>query len=342
MGDYRYLSLWDNQTNLYNGSGAIAPVSLFNPDYNWERIRKMELGIELGLLRDRVYVDFSVFDHRSTGQPLLANLPTTTGFSTIVLNYDAVVRNRGLEISVKSTNIEKQRFNWTTSATVTFHHNRLLSFPGLAYSVYAKQYRVGDPVTERYALLAGKPNPATGFYSFADINGDSQWNAADYVPVAALLPRLIAGFSNDWRIGSLSIHLLLEGRVQTGKSYLFSLRSYPGTISNQPLFVSNFWQEPGQAGDVPRPSTSAAAGGAGYIGASSLLYEDASYIRVRQAGLRYTIAPHTRQRCTKILFLQAENLLLFTGYRGGDPEANNFSQLPPVRQLKIGLHAVFL
>lgn len=342
VGDYRYLSLWDNQNNLYNGSGAVAPVSLFNPDYNWERIRKMELGLELGFLRDRVYVDVSVFDHRSTGQPMLANLPTTTGFSTIILNYDAVVRNRGVEISVRSKNIEKPHFTWGTTATITFYHNRLLSFPGLAYSVYAKQYRVGDPVTERYALLADKPNPATGFYSFADINGDSQWNAADYVPVANLLPRLIAGFSNDWSFGSLSLHLLLEGRVQTGKSYLFSLHNYPGTISNQPVAVNNFWQEPGQSSDVPRPSTSAVAGGAGYIGASSLLYEGAGYIRVSQVGLNYSIARRIPQRCAKTLFLQAENLLLFTGYRVADPEANNFSQLPPVRQLKVGLHAVFL
>ncbi len=346
VGDYRYLSLWTSQNGLYAASNSLVPGSLFNSDYNWEHVRKAEIGCELGFLQDRLYLSCSWFNHRSTGQPLLANLPTITGFATIVLNYDAIVSNRGVEIAVQSTNMKRSRLSWTTYANVSFYHNRLVSFPGLAYSAYAAEYRLNEALGTRYALQALPPAAATGMYGFVDQNGDGQLNSNDYVPVANLFPRVVAGISNEVKIGDISVYVLLEGRAQDGKSYMSVFRNYPGTISNQPAFVNDFWDHSGQSTMVPRPTSSGsglpAGAGVGLISTSSLQYEDASYIRMRELGISYQVPQRmVVKKSSKTVFIEAENVFLVSRYRGYDPENNNFYQLAPLRKFKIGFRATF-
>src|SRR5690606_24963791 len=64
---------------------------------------------------------------KNTNNLLLnADIPLTTGYSRIYRNIGKL-ENRGLEISLNTTNIKTKRFSWESSFNISFNRNRILS-----------------------------------------------------------------------------------------------------------------------------------------------------------------------------------------------------------------------
>jgi hypothetical protein len=170
--DYQYLPTWRGTPNPYQGVSGLMPTRLFNPNHRWEVNRKLEAAVELGFFKDP-----PVFNSRLLPQPEQQSLvdyplPGQTGFSSVTENLQALVQNTGVEIELRSTNITSGDFNWQTYGNITIPRNKLISFPGLAYSSYAYSYVIGKPLSilNRYHSLG--VDPATGVYQFEDVNKD--------------------------------------------------------------------------------------------------------------------------------------------------------------------------
>lgn len=348
IGDYKFLNLWTNTSNTYSGLAGLYPRSLYNPDYQWEINKKLEFGLELGFLNDDVLLNVSYFKNRSDNQLINYTLPNQTGFSSVTRNFPGLVENTGLELSLTTRNIHKANFNWVTSFNITFPKNKLLAFPGLESSSYASQYVIGQSLNLINALKYTGVDPQTGLYTVADLNKDGQFDLADYQVQGNTDPKFYGGMQNSLTMGPIDLSFFLEFKKQTGLSYLAQLAgsNVPGWIYNQPDVVLQRWQKPGDITDIQKFTSgfTDTYTAIAYKSLSGALYTDASYIRLKNVSLAYHLPKRLLNRLhirDIRVYAEAQNLLIITNYKGGDPETQNFYVLPPLRTIIGGLQFTF-
>lgn len=343
VGDYKYLDLWTNTSNPYQGIPGFRPLALFNPDYNWEKNKKWEAALELAFFNDKLSVSTAYYQHRSSNQLVSYRLPNQTGFATVVKNLPALVQNSGWEFTLQSMLTKKKGLHWKSLFNLTIPSNKLIAFPGLAGSSYNSLYTVGKSLSVVTALKFLGVDPSTGIYTYQDLNNDGALNAADLQNLGHLDPRWYAGWSNTIEFQQWQFDIFCEYRNQRGRNYLATLYNYkPGFLYNQPDLVLNRWYKPGMNSVIQKFTTanSTPAGQAGNrISASDAPYSDASFIRIKNIALAYnfssTLAEKLKIEAARF-FIQAQNFFTITNYKGSDPETQNFLQLPPLKTIVMG------
>jgi len=350
IGDYSFLNLWTSGDDTYQGAQTLLPSKLYNPDLKWETNKKLEGAVELGFFKDKLLLSASYYRNRSSNQLISYPLPTQTGSQNIVANLPALVQNSGWELVVTSKNITSSKFNWTTSLNLTLPRNKLISFPGLASTVYRDIYVEGQPLSliKKYKYLG--VDPATGIYKFDDVNKDGQFTPADYQVLGNLVPRFYGGLVNSISYHNFQLEFLFEFKKQTGKNYLAQFfNNYPGFISNQPDIVLNRWQQPGDMAEIQQFIASytnypALRASNVLLPNSNGLYGDASYIRLKNVSVAYNV-PAGILKKLKIsgirAYINAQNLLTITKYKGLDPETQNMYVLPPLKTIAAGIQITF-
>ncbi len=350
IGDYQYLDKYSASSYPYQGVPGLIPNNLFNPDFGWEINRKLEFAIEMGLFKGNINFTVAYFRNRSNNQLIQYNLPTQTGFTGILRNFPALLQNRGLEIEVISKNIHSNKFQWTSSFTITIPQNKLVEFPGLELSSYRNQYLLGRSLNLGSGFRIAGVNPQTGVYEFYDVNGNitsTPTSAKDLVNgLVTLDPIFYGGLRNSFVFKGWEFEGFLEFRKQTGISWLNNFSNTPpGSRFNQPGMVLDRWQRPGMNTNVQRftTTTSNAAYQAAILisntGADNK-FADASYCRVKNLSLSYSLTPNFLKKIKLQgfrLYLQGQNLFTFTSYKGGDPETQNALRLPPLKVIAAGI-----
>lgn len=340
IGDYQFLDTYSITANNYQGIIGLQPTRLFNPNFGWETNKKMELALELGLWQDRLFLTTAYFSNRSDNQLVGVPLPGTTGFPSIQANFDATVQNTGLEIDVRTVNISKNNFKWTTTVNFTQPKNELIAFKNLAGSTYANTLVVGQPlnIIKLYNLTG--IDAGSGVYQFQDYDNDGQLSAPnDRQVVGNLNPEWFGGLGNQLSYKKWELDFLFQFVKQEGRNFGYFF-SAPGSFSNQPSEVVNNWATNG-AGAVSQLYTSGANPAAvqafSYYRDSNGILSDASFVRLKSVSLSYNLPKIGSGSFSGRIYLQGQNLLTFTQYRGADPENQTSGFLPPLKQWTLGI-----
>lgn len=345
IGNYKYLDLWSSTPTTYQNVPGLQPNSLFNPNFEWEKNKKTEVAIELGAIKDRILLSLSYYSNRSSNQLISYQLPDQTGFTSITKNLPALVQNSGIEIAIATKNISAKKFNWTSSFNITIPKNKLVSFPGLSSSSYSSFYREGQSLNIINKAKFLGVNPTTGTYIVEDYNKDGIISfPADYQFLGNTDPKFYGGFQNSLEYSRVSLSFFLDFRKQIGRNYLAYIdRNPPGIALNQPSVVLNRWQNVGDNAMIQKLTSrffgSTAATGANYLSNSNGIYSDASFIRLKNVSISYTFSPELLKKLhieTSRVYLNAQNILLITNYRGADPETQDIYVLPPLKTVVIG------
>ncbi|HEU5168012.1 MAG TPA: SusC/RagA family TonB-linked outer membrane protein [Chitinophagaceae bacterium] len=348
IGDYKYLDLWNSTPRGYQGMPGLAPASLFNPNYEWEVNKKFEAAIELGFLKDRILFAGAFYNNRSSNQLINYRLPNQTGSETIVKNFPAVVENSGIELSGSAKIVFSKDFEWTSTLHITLPKNELVSFPGLEGSSYALAYEEGKSLSIIKLWKYTGVDPAKGIYTVADVNGDGQFNDADYVVSGNADPEFYGGSQQAIRYKGIELSLFFDYRKQTGKNYLAAVaNNHPGLAVNQPEVVLDRWTKPGDIASIQKYTSTyggPAAFGVYYLTLSDGIYSDASFIRLKNLSINYRL-PDKWLRKVHIengrVFVQGQNLFVITDYVGSDPETQNILVQPPLKTISAGLQFNF-
>jgi TonB-linked SusC/RagA family outer membrane protein len=344
IGDYQFLDTYSSSGYQYQGVHGLQPLRLYNPDFGWETNNKLEAAFELGFLKDRLMVTTAWYQNRSSNQLVGLPLPGTTGFTTIQSNLDATVQNNGLEITLRSINIQKPNFNWTTSFNLSVAKNKLLSFPGLEGSPYKNDYVVGQPITIRKLFHSNGINPQTGIYEFADINGDGQISYADdRQTVRDFSPKYFGGLQNQFTCKGWQLDFLFQFVKQLNFNFA-NTQGYAGTFRNQPAEIVNSWIQPGDNAQYQIYTTGVnqeAMQTSEYYAESDAAVSDASYIRLKNISLSYDLPMEWFKIMHCKISLQAQNILTITSYKGADPEFREAGFLPPLRVVSAGFQFTF-
>lgn len=351
--DYGFLSLYSTYGNYlrpYQNSTGMDIGNLANPFLQWEKTRKWQFGVDLGFWNNRILLNTTYAQNRSSNQLLGYQLPSITGFTSIEQNFPATVQNTSWEFSLNSSNIKGERFSWQSSINLTIPRNKLLAFPDLTTSSYGNQLIIGQPldVIKTYHFLG--VDPVTGLYQVADSHG-SPTSSPDYLTdrniLLSTLPKFYGGFQNRFTYKGFELDFLFQFVKQIGQnshfnSGLFPPGSFASGNSNQPVSVVNRWQEPGDIAPIMKYSSDlfALLDLVGMAAGSDAGYSDASYIRLKNLSLSWQMPLKWQQKAhlqSCRIYIQGQNLLTITKYRGMDPENQSLSYLPPLRVLTIGM-----
>lgn len=343
IADYGYLSTYSVDPYSYGGT-SIYPTRVANPQYGWETDHKIDLALETGFIKDRILLTVDWFNNRTGNQLIQAPLSTQSGFSYYQANLPAVVESRGWEFELKTINIKGKSVSWTSSFNLTTTRNKLVSFPGLAATVYADEFIVGEPINNYTGYhFTGLQN---GVATVADLNKDGMITQGlgntplkgDYRIIGQSSPKFFGGFSNTVVYGQFQLDVLFQFVKQLKPDFRavqpFSAVQ-PGAMINQDSKILTDGFKP--SADV---SSVASQAYLNYYLYSDAVYSDASFIRLKSINLAYDL-PHSFLKATKIksagVFVRGQNLLTITHYFGFDPETAGFS-LPPLKQVVAGIH----
>ncbi|AFL82524.1 TonB-linked outer membrane protein, SusC/RagA family [Aequorivita sublithincola DSM 14238] len=343
IGNYKYLNTYVGSGISYEGIPGLEPSQLYNPIFGWETNRKLEFGVEIGILKDRVLLASTYYRNRSSNQLVGIPLPGTTGFTSVNSNLDATVQNSGLEMELNTVNLNSKNLKWTTGINLSIPRNKLISFPGLEESTYANDLVIGEPLDIEILYNYLGVDPTTGLYTFQDYDGDGTITSPNDLKKAVYRGvNYYGGLVNTLTYKNISLDFLLQFVKQTGWTYETS-NSMPGTGSNQPIDILNHWQNPGDNSNNQLLS-------AGYLDAPYIAFDkyqhssgvigDASYMRLKNASLSYRV-PKNNLGIDCRIYIQGQNLFTVTNYKGADPESRNTSQLPPLKMWSLGTEIKF-
>ncbi len=337
IGDYQYLDTYVTTSTTYQGGAGLVPSRLANPDFGWESNRKTEVALELGFLRDRIFLEGSYYRNRTGNQLVGYAVPDITGQSTVQYNLPAVVQNTGWEIDLSTTNVSRNDFQWKTSVNLTIPKTNLVEYPNIAGSAFANTYVVGEPITTRlkHRIVI---DPVTGYYAYEDTNEDGVVDVNDRI-LQRNGVEYYGGINNEISFRGFEMSFLIQGTKQRASNYLAFFLP-PGFLPLPAGF------QDGSNNNIPlaqKPSRSTSAFNA-YNNASNngdIFVSDASFFRLKNASIGYRF-PGRWLRSTSFngvrIFANGQNLATFTKYFGFDPELPG-TRLPPMRTITFGVQA---
>jgi TonB-linked SusC/RagA family outer membrane protein len=343
IGDYNYLELW-SPTSTYQTQVSLRPTRLFNPNYAWETNRKAEVSLELGFLKDRLHLTVSHFRNRSSNQLVNYALAPSTGFTAINRNLAATIQNSGWEVDINATVFQKQGLRWSAALNFSLPRNKLLAFPNLDKSSYAANYIIGESLNIAKTVQFTGVNPATGLYTFYDLDGNGQINRNDSNGFITLGQKYSGGVQNTIEYKNFEFDFLFQFVKQKGRNYMTGVPA-PGLAYNQSREVLNRWQQSGDITGIQKYGVSSVNTPYSHLrNFSGLPISDASFIRLKNVALSYKL-PSDRLKSVGIgqakIYIQAQNLFTFTDFIGLDPESTRFTSLPSLRVITAGLQVNF-
>jgi TonB-linked SusC/RagA family outer membrane protein len=343
IGDYQFLDTFLSSGVSYSGVIGLQPTRLYNPNFGWETNKKLEVALEAGFFKDRIFLTLGWYSNRSSSQLVGIPMPATTGFQSIQGNLDATVQNRGTEVTLRTINFRNGAFGWTTNFNISFSKNKLLSFPNLESSTYRNQFVIGEALNIQKVYHYTGLDSQTGIFTFEDMNGDGIISALDKQVVKDFNPAFFGGLSNQFTYKRWQLDFLLQFVKQDNYTSAV-MAGVPGSIGNQPVEVLQHWQTPGDTagyqiytGGYNGPALDAFYN---YYESDGVI-GDASFVRLKNIALSYKIPEKWLFGASCKVNFEGQNLLTFTSYKGRDPEFSTYGYLPPLKIVTVGVQFNF-
>jgi TonB-linked SusC/RagA family outer membrane protein len=348
VGDYTFMDLYTPVSVgvPYQGATGSAPYTIYTPNLSWEETRKLEGGLELGFLKDRILLNGSFYQNRSSNELVGYLLPSTAGFTSVQKNLGAVVENKGWEFELRTVNVKTKEVRWTSAFNLSINRNKLASgAPGLDAFYQAK---IGHPLRSVFVYRFLGVDPFTGQYQVADSKGNptiSPNPSTDASVLVDVSPRFYGGFENGISYKGVQLDFLFQFESRPKALNYFYASQIPGTFNgsfggNQPADFLNRWQQPGDVKPIQRFSQNLSTS-LSYSNAqqSDQVYSDGSFIRLKNVSLSWQIPPSYQKKMhlqNLRIYVQGQNLLTITRFKGLDPETGS-GHLPPLRVITGGM-----
>ncbi|MEX6689840.1 TonB-dependent receptor [Danxiaibacter flavus] len=370
IGAYAAQGLWSAGANYLDNPGD-APTQLANPDLTWETTRQADVGVEFAILNNKLNVIVDYYNKYTYDLLLNVPVPLRSGFASYLQNYGAV-RNKGVEITLHSDNINTKEFRWTTDFNIAFNNNKIeklasdiaLGASGRNISILRQGYSVNSFQLYKQLYV----DPETGNAVYDDVDKSGTITSADRQIVGNALPRYTGGLTNNLSYKNFDLGFFFyfqQGNKIMNMNDFFLVHG--GTQRNIGFVPRQLerWQHPGDITDIPRMTTysgdptinggSANNYGGSVASLSSRYLEDGSFIRLRTITLSYSL-PSSVLRNVKLtnlrVYVQASNLFTITKYKGLDPEVSSqsanqntagydWATVPQPRTIQAGINLSF-
>ncbi|MAU17589.1 MAG: hypothetical protein CMH46_18840 [Muricauda sp.] len=328
----------------YAGTVGTAITTIGNPDVKWEETTQINIGASLGFWNDRITLEYDYFDKETNDLLLAVPLPGNTGFGVAVDGSTAGIysnvgsmTNKGHEFGLSADIFTGNDFTWSTSIGVSTLDNEVTSLDGNAPFTrgFVSRIEEGAPLGAFYVLEAdglyqeGDDIPAAlaadgvsaGDVKYVDQNDDGIINDEDYIIGGSPWADYTAHWKNTITYKGFDLDFLWA--MSEGNEVFNATLQFAGSATN-PYYGKfksqlDYWTPDNTGSNLPRPNLATASHN-NYD--STRFVEDASWIKLRNVTLGYTLPSGIMGLDSVRFYVSGDNLLLFTDYSGIDPEVN--------------------
>ena len=374
-----YLSMDLYEANKYgignNTVTVLTPKQLKNANLKWEGASSVNLGVDLGFFDNRLNVTADFFIKDTKDLLLAQSLAHVTGFDSQKQNIGKI-QNKGIELSLNSTNIQTRNFTWQTNFNISFIKNTLKGLASGVESMYARSgfdsnftaydyiatvgqslgliygyefdgvYQSSDFYTtpdNQLTLKEGVTNNARygsvkpGVVKYKDQDGDGIITTNDRTVIGNAMPKWYGGITNTFNYKGIDFSFMFQ--FNYGNDIYNATRLY-ATQSRSGR--RNMLAEVADRWS-PTNASNKVPSQDGYIvnDVYSRFIEDGSFLRLKNITLGYTL-PHKWTRkfhASKLrIYATGQNLFCISGYSGYDPEVNSASSNPMTPGLDWGAY----
>ena len=322
------------------------------PDLSWEKTYQYDLGLDLGFFHNRLSASFDFYNKTTKDLLLQKPIPLYNGGGSMWVNLGQV-RNRGIDLQLSGVILKSRDWHWESIFNFSYNQNRVLDLGGQdemnvgsqianGMSINTAVLKVGQPMgsIQGYTWLglwktseaaeAAKWGQQPGDNHFKDFDGDYTLTSADISIIGHAFPDKILGWNNTVSWKRFDLNLMFEGalgadRLNLGRYLMDEPNSDVKWMTGAAGWFDR-WTENNQNTWVPNPLSTTNVPHA----ESQQYLESADYVRLSNLSISYMLPKSLIKVCDLTLILSAQNLVTFTGYKGGDPEStmSSFGKLP--------------
>jgi TonB-linked SusC/RagA family outer membrane protein len=354
IGDYQYISQLNGEaTYVFDGNlvygKAVGPSP--NPAVKWEQSEQIDIGLDLRLLENRIDISADYFI-KTTRNLLIGNIPVS-GILGIAAPGAAgptanagTVRNSGFEMAIGYKGNIRQIFSYGINYNLTYLSNEVLEVNNGSGFVEGGSFGVGQPMPARMEVgypigyfygyqtdglfqnqeqvdahpsqvaLGAEASP--GDIRYVDTNNDGVLNADDRTYMGDPIPDFTMGLNINFQVKGFDF--IAYAYASIGNEMV---RNYERTQPNvnRLSYTLDRWTGEGTSDWVPRVTTAATSNTI----FSDFYVEDASFVRLQNIQLGYTIPEGISQRVrirNLRVYVGISNLFTLTRYMGYDPAAS--------------------
>jgi TonB-linked SusC/RagA family outer membrane protein len=358
---YQTQGLLSRTVYAWNNTAAYGyrPSTIGNPDLKWETSTSSNFGVDFSLWRGRVAGSIELYQTNTTDLLLSDQLPTSIGFNAVTRNVGET-RNRGVEISISTTNINsKGGFKWTTDFAFTRNREAIISLYNGAIDDVGNKWFIGQPLTAYFdykkagiwqtseADVAKTYQSAVGMIKIQDTNKDGKITADDRVFLGSDIPSWSGGITNRFSFKGFDLSFFVYGRF--GQTILSGFHRDNNQLAGRYQQIKvDYWTPNNPTNEFPRPNHNQEFP----VNNSALFYFDGTFVKVRNINFGYTFSTKLTQKMglqSLRVFTSIQQPFIFSKYRskynGVDPETAdgtiNNNVTPATRVSTFGLNIKF-
>lgn len=319
---------WDVNSGGDVTGGGLSSVAFANPGLKWETTVQSNVGLDFAFAGYKVSGSID-FYNKNTNDLLIQVTSAQPAVNPFVWkNLDADVVNQGVELSLNLVAVDKSSFDWNIIGNVAYNKNEVKNFSGLINTGEIN----GQGLTGAFAQRIAEGQPLFAFFvrefDGFDENGITKYKGGDVQKFvgASPIPKVTAGLTNTFRFGDLDFSFFFNGQFG---HYLYDNNA-------NALFTA------GSLANGRNVRSDVVGNGEGKLNApdvSSRFLEKADFVRLQDVTLGYNVKTGLKNISNLRLYVTGQNLAVFTGYSGQDPEVNTNKSLNGVPSLGIDYNA---
>lgn len=336
--DYAFTTSY--ATGSYAGSSSYSKENASNDHLKWETTASYNLGFDLGLLKNRLNIVFDAYYKKTSDLLLVVPVGFASGVTSQLQNVGNVV-NKGVELSVNATLLQRRKLQWTVSANAAYNKNEITdmgttndvilgsdkqqilrrgeslgAFYGLQFAGIVQQ---GEDVSKLPSVNGQIPKP--GDLKFADTDGNGRIDGNDRVILGSTQPKIVYGFSSQFSYRGFDVSASFSGSYGNKVFNALERRlEQTGDSYNVLTTVLDSWTPTNGSQTLPLATN---ARPFSYI--DSRYVQNASYLKLRNLTIGYKFKVAGLQSVVESirLYATASNLFTITPYKGYDPEVSS-------------------
>ena len=334
-------------------------TSLANPNLAWETTSGLNFGVDFSIFNSRITGNIDYY--QTTTEDLIFDvaIPEITGFNQITSNVGEVI-NRGIELQVNATLIDREDFNWNLNANLASNHNEIKSLVGLDLDGDGQEddlvesgLFIGESINSIFdfesagIIQLGEDIPEgffVGTHRIVDHTDDGLIDPNDRVILGREEPAYQFGILNEVNYKQFTLRFFINS-IQGGRDGYRGRNMLDGFGSAGNVGKNNIWNEfdywtPANPNARYRRLDQPPA-------FDYIFYGDRSFVRLQDVTLAYTLNPSLAQRIgfnNLKVFVSGKNLYTWTDWEGWDPETASGFEMdgrPVMRGFSVGVDVSF-
>jgi TonB-linked SusC/RagA family outer membrane protein len=344
-----------NMVSLDQSLPGYVPSKLGQDNLGWESTASANIGLDFSIAKGRITGDLNFYQTRTSDLLLNRTISLVHGIGSITQNIGKT-ENKGFELTLHSENVVKKDFKWSTSVNFSMNKNKIVSLYGVKgadgkeIDDVANSWFIGKPILVNYGYVfdgvwqlseadaAAVWGSQPGNAKLKDVTGDKVLTAEDRETQGQLDPKWLWGITNTFSYKGFNLQVFLHGvHGITRQNSLLQDASASSEVRRNVL-KKNWWTPENPTNEFYRNAVNAER----MSGIAAVIYEDASFIRIKDISLSYDFGGRilTNAGLSRLrLYATARNLFTITKWTASDPELNvGRGALPLQRELLLGVN----